>query len=41
MVSDFVDKFNDLLTLTEEEFERGSYRLMYPDLKKKARVLAT
>ena len=37
MVSDFVDEFNGLLTLTEEEFERG--RLMYPNLKKKARVL--
>ena len=37
MVSDFVDEFNGLLTLTEGEFERG--RLMYPDLKKKARVL--
>ena len=37
MVSDFVDKFNGLLRLTEEEFERG--KLMYPDLKKKARVL--
>ena len=30
MVSDFVDEFNGLLTLTEGEFERG--RLMYPDL---------
>ena len=37
MVSDFVDEFNGLLTLTAEEFERG--KLMYPDLKKKARVL--
>ena len=37
MVSDFVDEFNGLLTLTEGEFERG--RLMYPDLKKKAGVL--
>ena len=37
MVSDFVDEFNGLLTLTEEEFKRG--KLMYPDLKKKVRVL--
>ena len=37
MVSDFVDEFNGLLTLTEGEFERG--RLMYSDLKKKVRVL--
>ena len=37
MVSDFVDEFNGLLTLTEEEFERG--KLMYLDLKKKVRVL--
>ena len=37
MVSDFVEEFNGLLRLTDEEFERG--KLMYPDLKKKARVL--
>ena len=37
MVSDFVDEFNGLLELTEEEFERG--KLVYPNLKKKARVL--
>ena len=36
MVSDFVDKFNGLLRLTEE-FERG--KLIYPDVKKKAQVL--
>ena len=32
MLSDFVDKFNNLVRLTEEEFERG--KLIYPDLKK-------
>ena len=32
MLSDFVDKFNNLVRLTEEEFERG--KLTYPDLKK-------
>ena len=37
MVSDFVDEFNGLLSLTREEFERG--KLEYPDLKQKARVL--
>ena len=37
MVSDFVDKFNGLLSLTIEEFERG--KLEYPDLKQKARVM--
>ena len=35
MVSDFVDEYNGLLRLTEEEFERG--KLTYPNLKKKAR----
>jgi len=33
-VSDFIDEFNGLLKLTEEEFERG--KLEYPNLKKKA-----
>ena len=37
MVSNFVDEFNGLLRLTEEEFKRG--KLMYPDLKKKVQVL--
>lgn len=37
MVSDFVDEFNGLLSLTTEEFERG--KLVYPDLKQKARAL--
>jgi len=37
MVSDFVEEFNGLLRLTDEEFERG--KLVYPSLKKKARVL--
>ena len=37
MVSDFVDEFNGLLSLTREEFERG--KLEYPDLKQKAREL--
>ena len=37
MVSDFVDEFNGLLSLTPDEFERG--RVEYPDLKQKARVL--
>jgi len=37
MVSDFVYKFNGLLKLIEEEFERG--KLEYPNSKKKARVL--
>ena len=37
MVSDFVDEFNDLLSLTSDEFERG--KVEYPDLKQKARVL--
>ena len=36
MVSDFVDEFNGLLKLTEEEFERG--KLVYPNLKKQAQV---
>ena len=34
MVSDFVDEFNGLLRLTEEEIERG--KLIYPDINKKA-----
>ena len=34
MVSDFVDEFNGLLALTDEEFRRG-----YPNLCQKARVL--
>ena len=38
MVSDFVDEFNGLLKLTEEEFARG--KLVYPNLKKQARVLS-
>ena len=33
VVSDFVDEYNGLLRLTEEEFERG--KLTYPNLKKK------
>ena len=37
MVSDCIDDFNGLLRLTEEEFERG--KVIYPDLKKKTRVL--
>ena len=37
MVSDFVDEFNGLLSLTPDEFARG--RVEYPDLKEKARVL--
>jgi len=37
MVSDFVDEFNGLLSLTTEEFERG--KLEYSDLKQKAHVL--
>ena len=37
MVSDFVDEFNGLLSLTIEEFERD--KLEYPDLKQKARVV--
>ena len=37
MVSDFVDEFNGLLSLTPDEFARG--RVEYPDLKQKARVL--
>jgi len=37
MVSDFLDEFNGLLKLTEEEIERG--KLEYSNLKKKARVL--
>ena len=37
MVSDFVDEFNGLLSLTSDEFERG--KVEYPDLKQKARVL--
>ena len=37
MVSDFIDEFNGLLSLTSEEFERG--KLEYPNLKRKARAL--
>jgi len=34
MNSDFVDGFNGVIKLTEEEFERDN--LEYPNLKKKA-----
>lgn len=37
MVSDFVDEYNGLLTLTDEEFQRG--KLQYPNLKQAAHVL--
>ena len=37
MVSDFVDEYNGLLALTDEEFWRG--KLQYPNLKQAARVL--
>ena len=37
MVSDFVDEYNGLLSLTDEEFEQGL--LEYPNLKQKARTL--
>jgi len=37
MVSDFVDEYNGLLSLTDEEFEQG--QLEYPNLKLKACTL--
>ena len=37
MVSDFVDEYNGLLTLTDVEFQRG--KLQYPNLKQAACVL--
>ena len=39
MVSDFVDEFNGLLSLTSDEFERSRGKVEYPDLKQKARVI--
>lgn len=36
-VSNFVDEFNGLLSLTTEEFERS--KLEYPDLKQRAHVV--
>lgn len=37
MVNDFVDEYNGLLTLIDEEFQRG--KLQYPNLKQAACVL--
>ena len=37
MVSDFVDEYSDLLTLTDEEFQWG--KLQYPNLKQASHAL--